>query len=458
MGYCYELESMHKSLSATDLREICKKRGFPITNNMSEDTFKNFFLSTVGVENALSALTSEEVLLLSLIQDGKEVNVQYFASVYKTTERYGTFTQQYKNTYKSIQENLIRAGILIAYENRYDSHRNSKLERIKFIFPAEFKKYLPSPFKNIKEHDITISEESDSELRGKVIRIVNQKSVNPKNICIEDGSLKYQGELFKMKAFNDWRFDCLAKYVNKQRTSSRVVFIGNIEKLGMINIAQILVDILSKLQNNQCVSAKDLLPLFNLIYSESHTINPEEVLGKMVSLGFLIRSQLEGINYYHYHDSLQKNHIAPDEYLSTEDNKFLINTDKISYKALEQLAMICNFIIDKKKLYINPSFTKIVKKYSQLNGCTLLLWLKGKSQTIATKLNDIENKYGKILLHSNIIIAKINDFKLRAIFEKAYKQTDKMIFLPNNYVIALKEERKNIEKLVLKSGFAVKIK
>ena len=50
MGYCYELESMHKSLSATDLKEICKKRGFPITNNMSEDTFKNFFLSTVGVE------------------------------------------------------------------------------------------------------------------------------------------------------------------------------------------------------------------------------------------------------------------------------------------------------------------------------------------------------------------------------------------------------------------------
>ena len=264
MGYCYELESMHKSLSATDLREICKKRGFPITNNMSEDTFKNFFLSTVGVENALSALTSEEVLLLSLIQDGKEINVQYFASVYKTTERYGTFTQRYKNTYKSIQENLIRAGILIAYENRYDSHRKSKLERIKFIFPAEFKKYLPPPFKNIKEHDIIISEESDSELRGKVIRIVNQKSVNPKNICIEDGSLKYQGELFKMKVFNDWRFDRLEKYVNKQRTSSRVVFIGNIEKLGMINIAQILVYILSKLQNNQCVSAKDLLPLFNL--------------------------------------------------------------------------------------------------------------------------------------------------------------------------------------------------
>ena len=63
-----------------------------------------------------------------------------------------------------------------------------------------------------------------------------------------------------------------------------------------------------------------------------------------------------------------------------------------------------------------------------------------------------------MLLHSNILIAKVNDFKLRAILQKNYNQTNKMIFLPNDYIVALKEERKNIEKLVLKSGFAVKIK
>ena len=95
---------------------------------------------------------------------------------------------------------------------------------------------------------------------------------------------------------------------------------------------------------------------------------------------------------------------------------------------------------------------------TRLNKTPLLLWLKEKSKTIASKLNDIEKIYGKILLHSNILIAKINDFKLKAILQKNYNQTNKMIFLPNDYIVALKEERKNIEKLVLKSGFAVKIK
>ena len=457
MGYYYEIETMHKSLSATDLREICKKRNFPITNNMSEDTFKNFFLSTVGVEKTLSSLTSEEIFLLLLIQDGKEVNVQYFSSIYKNAERYGTFTQQYKNTYKSIQENLIRAGILIAFENRYDSHKTSKLERMRFIFPVEFKKYIPAPFKNIKDSEVTISEEADSELRGKVVRIVNQKSINANNICIEDGSLKYQGELFKTRALHNWRLEKLTRYVNNQRKSSRVIFLGDLEKLGIINIAQILVDSLSKLKANQCIPTISLSPIFNLIYRDGHNINSEEVLNKMVDLGFLTKLQLEGINYYHYNDSLEKNNLDPEEYLSAQENRFLIDP-KIPYKALEQLSTICNFTVDKKKLYINPNFAKIVKKYSQLNKTPLLLWLKEKSKTIASKLNDIEKIYGKILLHSNILIAKINDFKLKAILQKNYNQTNKMIFLPNDYIVALKEERKNIEKLVLKSGFAVKIK
>ena len=50
MAYYHGIGMMHESLTATDIREICKSRTFPVTDNMSKDTFKNFFLSTVGVE------------------------------------------------------------------------------------------------------------------------------------------------------------------------------------------------------------------------------------------------------------------------------------------------------------------------------------------------------------------------------------------------------------------------
>jgi hypothetical protein len=88
----------------------------------------------------------------------------------------------------------------------------------------------------------------------------------------------------------------------------------------------------------------------------------------------------------------------------------------------------------------------------------LLLWFKNRSKAIRDKINDVEKRYGKILLHSNLLLAKVSDFKLKAIFVKKYEGSNKMIFLPNDYIVALQEERKNIEKLVLKSGLAVKIK
>jgi len=458
MGYYYELETMHKSLSATDLREICKKRGFPITNNMSKDTFKNFFLSTVGVEKAISQLSTEEIVFLSMLKNGKEVNVAYFSLLYKEYDEYGTFTQKYLNVYRSIKQNLVRTGILISYEKNSGYKKNSKLERMQFIFPSEFINYLPVPFIKIKESNVLLSKEDDSVLRKKVGGIVNQKLSSTKdNIYIENSTLKYQSTLFSVAALNKWRKDKLKKYIDKQRHSSKVIYISALDKQGTINTTQILIDAFLKLNSNQCISADSLSPIFKFIYGDTHTVNLEEVLDQMLSLGFLSKVELDGKNHYHYSDSLKKNDILPEDYLSIEEENFIVNL-KIPYKALEQLAILCNFTINKKSLYVNLDFPRLVKKYSLLKEEPLLLWFKNSSKAIRDKINDVEKRYGKILLHSNLLLAKVSDFKLKAIFVKKYEGSNKMILLPNDYIAALQEERKNIEKIVLKSGLAVKIK
>ena len=458
MGYYYELETMHKSLSATDLREICKKRGFPITNNMSKDTFKNFFLSTVGVEKAISQLSTEEIVFLSMLKNGKEVNVAYFSLLYKEYDEYGTFTQKYLNVYRSIKQNLVRTGLLISYERNSGYKKNSKLERMQFIFPSEFINYLPAPFIKIKESNVLLSKEDDSVLRKKVGGIVNQKLSSTKdNIYIENSTLKYQSTLFNVTALNKWRKEKLKKYIDKQRHSSKVIYISALDKQGTINTTQILIDALVKLNSNQCISADSLSPIFKFIYGDTHTVNLEEVLDQMLSLGFLSKVELDGKNHYHYSDSLKKNDILPEDYLSIEEENFIVNL-KIPYKALEQLAILCNFTVNKKSLYVNLDFPRLVKKYSLLKEEPLLLWFKNSSKAIRDKINDVEKRYGKILLHSNLLLAKVSDFKLKAIFVKKYEGSNKMIFLSNDYIVALQEERKNIEKLVLKSGLAVKIK
>ena len=101
MAYYHGIGMMHESLTATDIREICKSRTFPVTDNMSKDTFKNFFLSTVGVEKAISRLSTEEIVFLSMLKNDKEVNVAYFSLLYKEYDKYGTFTQKYLNVHRS---------------------------------------------------------------------------------------------------------------------------------------------------------------------------------------------------------------------------------------------------------------------------------------------------------------------------------------------------------------------
>jgi hypothetical protein len=168
MAYYHGIGMMHESLTATDIREICKSRTFPVTDNMSKDTFKNFFLSTVGVEKAISRLSTEEIVFLSMLKNGKEVNVAYFSLLYKEYDKYGTFTQKYLNVYRSIKQNLVRTGILISYEKNSGYKKNSKLERMQFIFPSEFINYLSAPFIKIKESNVLLSKEDDSVLRKKV--------------------------------------------------------------------------------------------------------------------------------------------------------------------------------------------------------------------------------------------------------------------------------------------------
>jgi hypothetical protein len=458
MAYYHGIGMMHESLTATDIREICKSRTFPVTDNMTKDTFKNFFLSTVGVEKAISRLSTEEIVFLSMLKNGKEVNVAYFSLLYKEYDEYGTFTQKYLNVYRSIKQNLVRTGLLISYERNSGYKKNSKLERMQFIFPSEFINYLPAPFIKIKESNVLLSKEDDSVLRKKVGGIVNQKLSSTKdNIYIENSTLKYQSTLFNVPALNKWRKEKLKKYIDKQRHSSKVIYISALDKQGTINTTQILIDALVKLNSNQCISADSLSPIFKFIYGDTHTINLEEVLDQMLSLGFLSKVELDGKNHYHYSDSLKKNDILPEDYLSIEEENFIVNL-KIPYKALEQLAILCNFTVNKKSLCANLDFPRLVKKYSLLKEEPLLLWFKNRSKAIRDKINDVEKRYGKILLHSNLLLAKVSDFKLKAIFVKKYEGSNKMIFLPNDYIVALQEERKNIEKLVLKSGLAVKIK
>jgi hypothetical protein len=143
------LKQMCKSdLNDSDIKAICKSRGFPAKEATSRDIFENFFISTIGIKEALNSLTYEEVVFLHLFNKiNKEVDIEYFKRLYGCAGPvngyyYGTFTKQYKETFKKVKNNLVQKGVLIIIEQ--ESYTGSaRMERWRFRFPPEFGEFLP---------------------------------------------------------------------------------------------------------------------------------------------------------------------------------------------------------------------------------------------------------------------------------------------------------------------------
>jgi hypothetical protein len=54
------------------------------------------YVTSVGVQEALQALTPEEAFTLRLLHETGEVDNTFFARLYGTGNKYGTYPQQFK--------------------------------------------------------------------------------------------------------------------------------------------------------------------------------------------------------------------------------------------------------------------------------------------------------------------------------------------------------------------------
>jgi hypothetical protein len=451
MEHAWKIKKMYKLLSPTDIKNICKNRNLPINQHLTADTFKNFICSSVGIDNAISLLSSTEVAALLLIKENESLDISHYAIIY-AEDGYGTFTQRYQSTYKAVMQNFVRKGILLVDD---DNRGDSKLERIRFTFPKEFRDRLPAPFLEIIEGNYK-TEDSDVTLRNKISKIYKEPPANIKNnLYVENSLLKFDIDIFKLNTLDRWRQDNLEKYIVKEYRDSKG-YIGKNAFWKKINIVKIIIDAFGRLKANQFVSSEGIDSIFQVIYGGKHGINLENILIRAADLGFLSKIILNNKNYYQSKNILEEIPIQAKDYLIPEDNKFLVEINKIPYKCLEQLACLCSFFLDNKKVYIAPDFSRLVKIYHTVKDTDLFNYLRNHSPLLNTKINEIEDKHGKVLLHSNLLIAKINDFKLKAIFAKTYADSNRIIFLPNNYIAFTQEECGNIKKLVVKSGLAVK--
>ena len=86
----------------------------------------------------------------------------------------------------------------------------------------------------------------------------------------------------------------------------------------------------------------------------------------------------------------------------------------------------------------------------------LMLWLRKNASSFADVISMIEQRWGKQIMHQNLLVARVRDLSLKVAIQKAFADSGKVILLSNDFIAFPNDLTKKMEALVNKSGYVVK--
>lgn len=455
------LKQMCKSgINDSDIKAICKSRGFPVREAAaSRDIFENFFSSTIGIKEALNSLTYEEIVFLHLLNKiNKEVGIEYFERLYGsaglTNEYYyGTFTQRYKETFKKVKNNLVRKGVLIIIEQEAYT-KSSRMERWRFRFPPEFGAFLPPIVKPSK-----FKEAGDFKreiLRDKLLEIIGgeQKPSPVSNrgsftLTINDGDLFIGSKKFRVSRLLKWQRACWHASV---KTDTRA-------RSGEMTPVEVTLYALSQLNEHEWLPADGLAVMLKIFTGENADHLGDQICEAGWEWGCLAKVVVDGKAYYRLpEDPLEDTTSSPPEdYLHVEpDGSVTLNLMTIPYTALEVLASVAILDVHNSNLRATASLIKIGNALMSVRKKGVFAWLRENSSDFRTAIEMAEKRWGKQIIHEDLMIARVKDLSLRVQIEQSYANSQSLVSLPNDYIAFPGDLLPTIQKLVENSGHVIK--
>ncbi|MBE0522826.1 MAG: hypothetical protein IBX40_00590 [Methanosarcinales archaeon] len=456
------LKQMCKSdLNDSDIKAICKSRGFPAKEATSRDIFENFFISPIGIKEALNSLTYEEVVFLHLLNKiNKEVSIEYFERLYGSAKPakgyyYGTFNQRYNETFKTVKNNLVRKGVLIIIEKEASAYFSStKLERLRFYFPTEFGVFLPPV---VKASKFTKTGDVKREvLRDKLLEIIggeqkqstlsNQKSFT---LTIEDGNLSIGAEKFRVSRLLKWQQACWRASVTTDTST----------KSDDMSLIEVTLYALSQLKEHEWLPADSLSVMLKIFTGETADHPCKKICEVGWEWGCLIKVVVNGKAYYRLpEDSMEDTtSSSPEHYLQIEpDGTVALNLMTIPYTALEVLASVAILDVHDSNLRASASLIKIGNALTTVRKESVFEWLKENSIDFRTAIEMAEKRWGKQIIHEHLMIARVKDLTLKVQIENSFADSQSLVSLPDDYIAFPCALLPAIQKLVEMSGHVIK--
>jgi hypothetical protein len=110
---------------------------------------------------------------------------------------------------------------------------------------------------------------------------------------------------------------------------------------------------------------------------------------------------------------------------------------------------------ERNTLRAAPSLIKLGRAAPQQRNSPLSLWLAENVPAFGKALASVNEKWGKTILHENLLIARVRDLNLRVQLER--ELGGNLIVLHDHFIAFPSESRSGVERILKKTGFVAKI-
>ena len=442
-------------LTAADTKAICKARGFSVADAESPGLLENLLVSPVGLGSAFSRLTRKETILLHLLKYIKKpVDITVFERLTEEKSNWSnTFNQQYGHVFKHIKTRLIRTGVLVFSTNPSLSYKKTKLEQRVFGFPEELHAHLPSPFESLAVLPGP-GEFNDPFVRAKLHQLLGPVATSKKDpfdLNLKAGVLLMGESEFKIDAFRLWQQrEWVHCTVPNLEYSDK--FHHYFSPMATLNYAFSLLD------PNQWIEPGELKPISDIFCVKGIKLDIHEVFHYGWEKACLVRQQANGKTCYRPARAFLE--VAEDprygDYLHVDDaGGIRVDLETIPLKCLEMVSRIARFQLHDGCLTASPDIIRMGRVFREIQKDPLTAWLAETAQAFRKAFHTVSARWGKHLVHGNLMIAKVKNIGLKVTLEKYFKG-ETIIFLPGDFMAFPEALLNQIETLVTKNGFAVK--
>jgi len=458
----YMLTQMcHNVLSLADITAIRKARGFKENEVASRATFESFFLSGIGLEMVMASLTPKEVAALHLlVQQEGEVDITFFERLYGSAKKagdyyYGTYTQQYKITLDAVKKSLVRKGILVIAENK--SRGDSvQMERWRFRFPPQFAEFLP-PIISLHHMSDDSGEVHTDVARAKLLEMVGIHPVPTPpglaqfTITIEQGSLKFRNRDFMAGDLASWQ------------QAAWLADLGNLSvkdsaTLPPVKAVQLILETLGP---REWITPEQMELALNVFCYGLKIPPATKVCEAGWKWGCLARLVENQISYYRL-PSFNENEPSvnsgsdPAAYLKPDPsgNSARVDLRLIPFDALAQLNRLAHLEVMHDHLIISPDPIKLGRSAPEERQSPLANWLYTHSPAFQQSFDAVNIQWGKTIMHSGLLIARVSDLSLRVQLERDLGEH--LVVLDDKFVAFPRAWRTEVEKILKKGGFVIK--